>query len=180
MGEYYLDIETYSTGVKPDPLSEKIITIQYQKLSTSDGGIESDLQVLTEWGFGSEREMLNAFRKVFLTERDFDFVPIGVNLYGFDLIAILARLNYHFHLGLGLEFFRSRPAIDLKPILVMKNYGKFSTYRDSLGTKKESSNVKDWYESRDYQRIIDYVRQESQNFIRLYQILKRAIPEIRT
>jgi hypothetical protein len=37
MPEYYLDIETYSPQVKPDPLKDKIITIQYQRLSTELG-----------------------------------------------------------------------------------------------------------------------------------------------
>lgn len=183
MPEFYFDVETYSPGVKPDPLNEKIITIQYQRLSTKDGATEGDLQILTEWGLGSEKAMLDAFRKIFLTGNDWDFIPIGVNLYGFDLIAILTRLNYHFNLGLGLEFLRSRPAIDIKPVVVMMNYGKFSTYRNLLG-KKESSKVKDWYETGNktgnYQPIIDYVKQEAQSFIRLYQTLKRAIPQIRT
>jgi hypothetical protein len=181
MGEYYLDIETYSKGVKPDPTTEKIITIQYQKLSTLDGSTESGLQILTEWGFGSEKQMLDTFRKVFLTGRDFDFVPIGANLFGFDLVAICSRLNYHFNLGLGIEFLRSRPVIDIKPVLVMMNYGKFST-NDLLG-KKDSPKVKDWYESGNktgnYQPIIDYIRGEAGDFIQRYQILKREITKVR-
>jgi hypothetical protein len=181
MGEYYLDIETYSPGVKPDPVSEKIITIQYQKLSTRDGATEGDLQILTEWGFGSERSMLEAFKKVFLTGNDWDFIPIGVNLVGFDLLAILARLNFHFNLNIGLEFLRSKPSIDLKPVLVMKNHGNFSGYSDFLG-KKESHKVKEWYElgkkTGDYQPIIDYVTREAHDFVQLYQTLKQEIPKI--
>ena len=125
MGEYYLDIETYSPQDKPDPVNDKIIVIAYQKLSTREGNPEEDLQILTEWDCGSEKAMLDIFRGMFLTDYDFNFIPIGVNLYGFDLISILHRLNHHFDLNLGMDFFRTRPVIDVKPTLVMMNKGIF-------------------------------------------------------
>ncbi len=183
MAEYYLDIETLSPGLKPDPVAEKIITIQYQRLSTRDGAVEGNLQILSEWGFGSEKSMLETFRKIFLTGNDWDFIPIGINLYGFDLLAILTRMNYHFNLNLGIEFLRSKPAIDLKPVIVMKNYGMFSGY-SALRGKKESHKVKDWYETGNktgnYQPIIDYVTREANEFLQLYQTLKREIPKIQS
>jgi len=63
--EYYFDMETYSPQERPDPANDKIITIQYQQLSR-DGGPDGDLQILTEWDCGSEKELLDRFRKNFL------------------------------------------------------------------------------------------------------------------
>jgi DNA polymerase elongation subunit (family B) len=175
--EYYFDIETYSRTRKPDPANDKIITIQFQELSTQEGRPEGKLQILTEWAFKSERNMLNAFRRKFLTGRDFDFIPIGENLYGFDLISLLHRLNKYFHLDLGMDFFRDRPVIDIKPILVMMNEGNFRDYQGVLG-KKSGRMVRQWYEDNDYDRIERYVRREARNFITKYQTLKKRIPRI--
>ncbi len=177
--EYYLDIETYSPGEKPDPLSDRIISIAYQKLSTKDGYPEGRVQVLTEWGFGSEKTMLSAFKPIFITDNDFDFIPIGVNLYGFDLVAILRRLNHYFRLNLGMGFFRSRPVIDIKPILVIMNRGSFQGFERILSRKRNGSKVKQWYDMKDYDKIIDYEKREARNFIRDYQTLKKKISRIR-
>lgn len=178
MTEYYFDIETYSRTEKPNPAKDKIITIQFQKLSTREGRPEGKLEILTEWALGSERNMLNAFRREFLTGRDFDFIPIGENLYGFDLISLLHRLNKYFRLGLGMDFFRDRPAIDIKPILVMMNQGSFKGYQFPLG-KKQGHMVRQWYEKKEYEKIERYIRREARNFIKKYQILKKRIPEIK-
>jgi hypothetical protein len=43
----------------------KIITIQYERLSTLNGRPEGELAILTEWKSHSERAMLENFRKVF-------------------------------------------------------------------------------------------------------------------
>ena len=64
MGEYYLDIETYSPLEKPNPLNDKIVSVAYQRLSTEQGLPEGDLTIITEWDFGSERAMLDEFRSV--------------------------------------------------------------------------------------------------------------------
>ncbi len=179
MPEYYFDIETYAPGPKPDPLTDKIITIQYQRLSSESGQPEGDLRILTEWEAGSEKAMLDAFKPIFITERDFDFIPIGENLYGYDLIVLVQRLNHHYNLSLGLSFFRNRPFIDLKPTLVMMNKGRFSGYGVLLGQKGTGAMVKGWYEAKDYPKIVDYIKEEAQSFINAYQILKRELPRIK-
>lgn len=178
MGEYYFDVETYSLSEKPNPKNDKIITIQYQKLSTERGEPEDGLQILTEWDYGSEKAMLDVFRKIFLTGRDFDFIPIGVNLYGYDLIALISRLNHHFGLNVDMSFFRNRPVIDLKPTLIMLNKGIIKGYNTHLGKTESGAKVKEWYAAKDYPSIINYINDETGNFINKYQILKREIPRI--
>lgn len=177
MTEYYLDIETYSPNERPDPVTDKIITIQYQRLSRI-GSADGELRILTEWDNGSEKNMLDDFRKVFITESDFDFIPVGMNLYGFDLVAIVSKLNYYFNLGLGLEFYRNRPVIDIKSTLVMMNGGMLKGYSDALGKSVPGSMIKEWYEKDDHASILRYVRDEAENFVRKYQVLKSEIMKI--
>jgi hypothetical protein len=183
LGEYYLDIETYSPGRYPDPLKDKIIAIAYRRLRTEDGSPIGDLQILTEWDCGSERLLLQEFKNVFLTPRDFDFIPIGVNLYGFDLIAIMQKMNEYFDTHLGFQFIRDRPTLDIKPILVMMNNSSnpqpFRDYQAVLRGKKKPSRIAEWYEAEDHPRIIKYIRKEADVFIRGYQILKKRTPKIK-
>lgn len=177
--EYYFDIETYSPNEKPDPLLDKIITIQYQELRTETGEPKGDLKILTEWDFGSEEKMLDEFRKVFITSSDFGFIPIGMNLYGYDLIAVINKLNHYFDLKLGLEFYRNKPVIDIKPTLVMMNGGRLRGYSDILGKTVSGSMVREWYKQNDRDSILKYIKDEAEIFITKYQILKREIPKIR-
>src|SRR5438445_4944722 len=114
--------------------------------------------------------MLDRFRHVFITGSDFDFIPVGMNLYGFDLVALLSRLNYYFSLNLGFDFYRNRPVIDIKPTLVMMNEGRFKGYQDLLGKTVSGSIIKTWYEAKDYPKIIDYIKEETTNFIKKYQL----------
>jgi hypothetical protein len=177
--EYYLDLETYSPTGKPNLEQDKIITIQFQELSTREGHPQGELVILSEWHSGSEEAVLAEFRKRFLTGRPFDFIPIGLNLYGFDLILIIRRLNKYFDLQLGIDFFRDRPVIDIKSILVIMNNGMFSGYQRILGKIESGTLIRDWYEKKDYDRIEKYVREEAGIFIKNYQILKAELPKIR-
>src|SRR5208337_3609759 len=104
MAEYYFDIETYSPELKPDPLKDKIIAIAYQRLKSVDGFPMGDLHILTEWKYGNEKLLLAEFKKVFLTGNNFDFIPIGINLYGFDLIAMIQKMNRYFDSNLDFQF----------------------------------------------------------------------------
>jgi DNA polymerase elongation subunit (family B) len=168
LAEYYFDIETYSKTAKPDPVRDKIITIQFQELSREEGHPLGELTILTEWKSKSERNMLREFKSWFLSGRDFDFVPIGENLYGFDLISLIHRFNKYFDLELGMNFFRDKPVIDVKPLLVMMNKGNFSGYQNIIGKGKRANLVRQWYENKDYEQIEKYIRKEARNFISKY------------
>ena len=179
MTEYYFDIETYSPTVRPDLVNDKIITIQYQHVRSETGEPLDDLKILTEWDCGSEKELLSQFKKIFFTGSDFDFIPIGVNLYGFDFISLANRFNKHFNLGMDIQFFRNRPVIDIKPILIIMNKGQLRGYTTLLGKKQSGNVIKEWYENNERDKIIEYIKDEANNFIEKYQILKKEVPKIR-
>lgn len=179
MAEYYFDIETYSPTPKPDPLNDKVISIQYQRLSSTTGRIEEDLKILTEKEYGSEEKLLEKFKEVFITENSFDFIPIGVNLYGYDFIVLMNKFKKYFDQDLTFDFLRSRPVIDLKPTLIMMNGGKIQGYNQILGKKQSGNVIKDWYEQGDWDNIITYIKDEAKNFIEKYQIIKKELSNIK-
>ncbi len=178
MVEYYFDIETHSPGEKPNIAQDKIITIQYQELS-ADGNPRGQSQILTECDSGSEKALLESFAKVFLTENPWAFVPVGFNLYGFDLISFLVRYNHHFGTNYGLQWLYDKPVFDIKPVLIMMERG-FIGCGDIFG-KRYPNPVKAWYESGQPGRaqIIGYVAGEAARFVQVYQNLKWEIPRLK-
>ena len=49
MAEYYFDIETYSPGEKPNPETDKIISIQFQRIDLRTGKPLENPTILKEW-----------------------------------------------------------------------------------------------------------------------------------
>ena len=178
MPEYYLDIETYTAGEKPNPTNDRVITVQFQKLNSIDGSAIGPLTILTEWDSGSEKAMLEKFKKLFITKNPFDFVAVGANLYGFDLIVLNRRFNHYFDLGLGLESLVRRPSIDLMSTLIMHNKGLFKGWTDFFGKEMKGDRIKGWYEAKDWLKITDYIELEAKYFVEKYQILMKEIPKI--
>ena len=73
---YYLDIET--TG--KDPIQDKIITIQYQKLDRYTAKPTDSLKILKEWE-SDEKTILTQFISDSNVDGTiWDFVPFGFNL----------------------------------------------------------------------------------------------------
>lgn len=167
MAKYYFDMET--TGF--DPLEDKIITIQYQKLSEPKG----DLQILKEWE-SSEEKILRDFLPQLETENPFDFILVGNNLL-FDFMFISHGAERH-HLGrFGIEHFHRRVVLDVKPILVMINEGEFRGYQKLLG--KPEADVPRLYKDKKYQEIVAYIENEANSFITGYEILKSKMPSLK-
>ncbi len=92
--EYYFDIET--TGF--DPLTDKIITIQFQELDRFTGEPIGVLNILKEWE-SSEKEILTDFLPN-LTKYAWDFIMIGNNLL-FEFSFLTYRAKKH---GTGRRF----------------------------------------------------------------------------
>ena len=80
MAEYYFDIETYSPKEKPDPETDKIITIQFQRIDLRTGEPRGELIILKEWE-SSEKEIVTQFFNQFFRDglSVWNFVPVGFN-----------------------------------------------------------------------------------------------------
>ena len=174
MGSYYLDIET--TGL--DPKTDKIITIQYAGIQRGTGRQSSPLTILKEWELG-EQEMLETFiQDTGITSTEpFDFVPIGYNLK-FEHKFLSGRTSYHNIDKINLI---SRPFLDLHPVGILMNNGEFrgSGLDNMTGKKQNGSHIIPWYESRQYDLIIDYIHDEAREFIKWLRWLYGKMPDVR-
>jgi len=178
---YYFDIETVPleqyreelcAGL--DPSKAKIITIQYQPLDTLTGRPRGNLTILKEWEFGSERAMIEQFRPMYVPDV-WAFVAVGNNL-SFECKFLKHKLQQYCNLS-NLKL-GQRPMIDVKPVLILRNRGRFKRCTECIGKIGQARNISRWYWSGNYNAILDYIQKETQDFIRAYMAMKREIPKI--
>ena len=174
MSMYYFDIETYSPGERPNPDSDKIITIQFQRLDLRTGRPIGRLIILKEWE-SSEQKIISRFYNLFFHEDSnvWDFVPVGFNL-NFEWEFLISKFNKYFDKTFtSRDFHYSRPYVDLHPIAVLLNEGKFrGASLDNFSEKSENgAHIKDWYASKNYARIIDYIENETNAYFGFLQKL---------
>ncbi|MFQ6106028.1 MAG: hypothetical protein ACE5QF_00345 [Thermoplasmata archaeon] len=166
MTEYYFDIETVGT----DPLMDKIVTIQYQQLV--DGNPIGDFRVLKEWEEG-EKRIIERIIGEKLLQPHWDFVPIGNNLR-FDIIFLMERAQQYglekWDAGEIKQYFFLKPMIDIRPVLILMNAGRFKgSGLDAFTGKEKGVQVPIWYAEQKYDEILSYVETEREEAIALYR-----------
>jgi hypothetical protein len=171
MTNFYLDIET--TGL--DPKKDKIITIQFQELDRFTGEAIGKLVILKEWE-SSEKEIIRQFiEKTKILEADpFSFIPTGYNLnFEHNFLKIRSVIN-----GLPDLDVLNLPFIDLRAIGLMMNGGQFkgSGLSDLTGKKGQGIKIPEFYENKEYDKIIDYIVNESEEFLKFNNWLFRNMP----
>ena len=175
VASYYLDIET--DGL--DEVQNKIISIQYAELERGTGRQLGELTILKEWELG-EKEMLRRFIEdsPITNSYPFDFIPVGYNL-GFEHKFLLEKSSKH---GLFPISILTRPCIDLRSIGILMNKGEFrGSGLDKLTGKSHSGMpIIHWYDVKKYDEIDNYIRQETEEFIKWYVWLHQELPELRT
>jgi len=178
MPDYYFDIETNSRGPKPDFTNDEILTIQFQRLDSRTGEKEGDLTILESWE-SSEKDILERFYSIFSPKDVWKFVPIGCNL-SFDFFSLLYRWR-----AIGVDvppkiLFSEHPYIDIKSILVIFNRGSFkgANLEKFIGKRDSGLRVSEWYAEKDYASIQEYIEDEADRFIKLYQFLVQRLPGI--
>jgi len=174
VGNYYLDIET--TGL--DEVTSKITTIQYVELERGTGRQLGEVTILKEWELG-EKEMLSKFidDSPISSKYDFDFIPVGYNL-GFEHRFLLEKSAKYDLFPISIL---SRPCMDLHGIGIMMNKGEFKgSGLDQLTGKTHSGHpVVHWYDVKKYDDIINYIKNETTEFVKWYMWLHREMPELR-
>ena len=159
MPHYYLDIET--TGL--DPNTDQILTIQFQKISVFTGKAAGPLNILTSWE-NSEEDIVKEIAMHMLDDYPWHFVPVGNNLT-FEFKFLSNKFQKYLGKDIDVEFFVTRPHIDLKSVMILANSGKFKGCHLVLGKQGTGSDVPVWYENQEYQKIIDYIEDEANCFL---------------
>ena len=174
MGTFYLDIET--TGL--DPSKDKIITIQFQELERSTGRAIGELIILKEWE-SSEKQILEEFisKSRILDQYPFSFVAVGFNL-GFEHNFLKKRTEIN---GLHPVDILNKPFLDLRAIGILMNKGEFkgSGLSDITGKKGKGMQVPIWYIQKEYGQIGEYIKNETEEFIKFVMWLYKEMPELR-
>jgi hypothetical protein len=181
---YYFDIETVplvqfkeNEQASFDPSMSKIITIQYQQLDNKTGNPIGDLTMLKEWpSCSSEKTIVTKFKEIFVDNGVWSFIPVGNNLL-FECRFLKHKLKQycdldHLHLG-------HRPMIDLKHILIILNGGRFKGCAELIGKTHRARNMAQWYASKNYDIIEEYIIEEARDFAVVYSILKKELPKLR-
>ena len=173
MPSYYLDIET--TGL--DPNKDKIITIQYQELDRATGKAVGELIILKEWE-SSEKEIIKQFviGSKILDPYSFSFIPVGYNLT-FEHNFLKRRAQIHNLIEIDIL---NCPFIDLRAVGLLMNFGEFkgSGLDQMTGKKNNGSGIPAFYENKEYQKIIDYIKNETEEFIKFNVWLYKEMPKL--
>ena len=154
MGNFYFDIET--TGLNPkEPIGE--------------------LRILKEWE-SSEKEIISQFLSDtnILDNYTFSFIPVGYNLnFEHGFLKERTKIN-----DLPLADILNNPFFDLRVIGILMNNGEFKGSGLDKLTGKEGggSNVPIWYKNHEYEKIIEYVKQETREFIKFNVWLYKKLP----
>jgi len=156
---YYFDVETEGE----DPQQDRLVTIQFQQLSDDLRPIGT-LTVLAEWEWG-EKEILRIAIAKGLLEKSWDFVPVG-NRLRFDLTFLMERALLHKVKDWSppelRRFWFDKPMLDLGPVLVLMNAGKFDgSSIENFVDKRPSGDVPALYRQGKFGDILDYVNQEA-------------------
>ena len=165
--EYYLDLE--SSGL--DPEEDKILTLQYQPLD-KEGNPDGNLIILKEWEIGEE-EIIKRFLYIF---KKWEFIPVGMNL-SFDFRFLLAKIEKYTGKVIDYDELSNIPHLDIKPILVLMNGGNFKGAKLSNFTSKGQNGIAipEYYKNKEYDKIINYVEKEADEFIKFYKYLKQNL-----
>jgi hypothetical protein len=168
--EYYFDVETTGTNFYKD----EIITIQWQRLGFG-GEPVGELNILKSWE-SSEKDILQKFFPN-LTCNPWNFIFIGKNM-GFDFAMLSQRLKYHNIGEFDLCCLQERVTLDIKPLLVLLNDGRFSGYHKLLPKTNptENKDIAQLYKTEKFDDIGRYIVDEAKDFSDCFQKLKKEIP----
>ena len=176
MPAYYCSIDGIRTGERFDPATDRLVTLQYQKIDLTTGETLDVLVIHRVWQ-SSEKEIVTAFYNQFFRPGTpvTQFIPVGLNLdYTYEMLVALFRRH-----GLvpptSYELYYQRPRFDLRPIIILLNNGRFAgASLDAFSLKKgEDRHMEKWCEKKEFGRVEHYVREETTRFLKVLQYLSK-------
>lgn len=172
---FYFDQET--TG--DDPQMDRIVTVQLQPLDDDLKGV-GPFQIMAEWEWGEKQIVQMALEKGIL-QPNWDFVPVG-NRLRFDLTFLIERATkwklIDWDLATLKYYWFTKPYLDLQPLLVLMNKGRFAgSSLHAFAEKDPGARVPALYRKGAHQEIVDYVTREHEAVLQLLQEAKKVLGE---
>ncbi len=173
---FYFDQET--TG--DDPQQDRIVTIQLRQLNDELEPV-APLQVMAEWEWGEKQIIQMALEKGVL-KPDWDFVPVGNRLH-FDLTFLIERATkwnlIQWDAATLKYFWFTKPVLDLQPILILMNRGKFAgSSLHVFADKDPGARVPLLYRKGAHEEIIEYVTREQEAALDLLRQSRKVLGEL--
>jgi len=172
---FYFDTET--TGF--EPASCLLLTTQFQQIS-GEGEPLGELIIHKSWET-SEKDIVEKVHHAIFSRNKWNFIFVGFNLI-FDLRFLFGKFKQY---GLKApelsEFIYDHPIFDIKPFAIMLNNMKFFGSTLSSCTEKscEGKEVPAWFVRKEYQKIEDYIKMETEAFLKTFRIWKKNIHKLK-
>ncbi len=138
------------------------MTVQYHQLSDAFEPVGS-FQIMAEWEWG-EKQIIQMILQKGILQGNWDFVPVG-NRLRFDLTFLIERATkwdlVRWDMATLKVFWFTKPILDLQPVLVLMNHGKFEgSSLHAFADKDAGVKVPALYRQGKHREIIDYVTRE--------------------
>lgn len=109
-----------------------------------------------------------------MTPNPWDCILTGNNLL-FDFRFLVNKINKYQNAGITLEYFISRPHVDIKPIMIFANGGRFKGCHFVLNKSSNGALVPQWYKEKQYNSILNYIKEEAVAFCDFYHKAHKMI-----
>ena len=92
------------------------------------------------------------------------------------------RLKHYGIGGIDLRCLNERVSLDIKAILVVINGGDFKGYDKVLPKTNPTPNdtIPKLYSEKKYPELIKYIEDETKDFIKSYQVLRKELPKLKS
>ena len=172
---FYFDQET--TG--DDPQQDRIVTVQLHQL---DDDLEpvGPFQIMAEWEWG-EKEIIQMILGKGILQPGWDFVPVG-NRLRFDLTFLVERATkwnlIQWDMATLKFYFFTKPFLDLQPVLVLMNRGRFTgSSLHAFADKEPGARIPALYRKGSFEDIIAYVTREHDAALELLRESKKLLSD---
>jgi hypothetical protein len=127
----------------------------------------------------SEKDILKNFFPN-LTCYPWDFIFAGKNM-GFDFAMLGQRLKHHNIGEFNLCCLQERVTLDIKPVLVLLNSGRFKGYQNLIPKTNptENKDIPELYKNGKFDEIIQYIVDEAKDFTDAFQHLKKEMSNLK-
>ncbi len=139
------------------------------------------LQIMAEWEWGEKQIIQMALEKGIL-QPNWDFVPVG-NRLRFDLTFLIERATkwdlIKWDLGTLKYYWYTKPFLDLQPVLILVNRGRFTGSGLHVFADKEAgSRIPALYRKGAYADIIAYVTREHDAVLEVLREARKVLSDL--